>query len=190
MEYVFQDPRVNLAVNASVIHKKGTVYNRDNKTKAPRPDHLVAKASTLRCQDVRTQTTSPAGFFTTKRQQHQHCGGVKVSQCKQHHEEGLHWFTEIVVFVLVDGCVVSRASDKCLVFSQWDDMLDIVELAFKENEVRCGVTEINKPAGRTYNTAVLLCWKNLPNIHDPITPLSVCAEVEGGLFAGKVRWRI
>lgn len=32
--------------------------------------------------------------------------------------------------------VYSRSSDKCLVFSQWDDMLDIVELAFKENQVR------------------------------------------------------
>lgn len=27
-------------------------------------------------------------------------------------------------------------ADKCLVFSQWDDMLDIVEMAFKENDVR------------------------------------------------------
>ncbi|CAN0456393.1 unnamed protein product, partial [Scytosiphon promiscuus] len=35
-------------------------------------------------------------------------------------------------------CFVLRPTDKCLVFSQWDDMLDIVELAFKENEVRWG----------------------------------------------------
>lgn len=35
-------------------------------------------------------------------------------------------------------CRRCRALDKCLVFSQWDDMLDIVEMAFKENGVRYG----------------------------------------------------
>ncbi|CAN0538581.1 unnamed protein product, partial [Scytosiphon promiscuus] len=31
---------------------------------------------------------------------------------------------------------IRRPLDKCLVFSQWDDMLDIVEQAFNENQVR------------------------------------------------------
>lgn len=40
-----------------------------------------------------------------------------------------------VIISVLDQCIF-RATDKCLVFSQWDDMLDIVELAFKENQVR------------------------------------------------------
>ncbi|CAM9913537.1 unnamed protein product [Ectocarpus sp. 13 AM-2016] len=43
------------------------------------------------------------------------------------------WGTKITA--LVSDLLALGPSDKCLVFSQWDDMLDIVELAFKENGV-------------------------------------------------------